>query len=193
MRHVVLASTSPVRRRILQDAGIEVSCVPPGVDETTYIDADPAVRALSLAIAKARAVPAGLDRIVIGADQVVFDPRSGEVFGKPLGDADHVARLRDLRGREHVLITGFCARAADGTERTGVESTVVWMRGDVQDDEIQRYVASGEARGCAGGYAAELRGAFLIERLDGDWTNVLGLPLLRVLDALRAFGWRHGG
>lgn len=201
MRALILASTSPYRRRILEDAGLTVRCVAPGVDESVVDHGVTAVRTRALAAMKALAVPAGPGDIVIGADQLLEDPRTGEIFGKPADDAAHLARLRSLRGRDHVLVTGFCVRVVsagpDGpvTSRqiVGDEVTRLWFRADTTDEELHAYVACGEARGCAGGYAAEGRGAFLIERIEGDWTNVIGLPIFRILDALRSIGWRFHG
>ncbi|MCB9678416.1 MAG: septum formation protein Maf [Alphaproteobacteria bacterium] len=189
MRPIVLASTSPYRARILAEAGIPYVVVPPGVDETAFADPDPAKRAVAIAVAKARAVAS--DGIVLAADQVVYDPDSGEVFGKPRDTDDHVRRLLGLRGRTHDLVTGW-AVVCDGALRSGVERTRITVR-DVSEAEIRAYVATGEASGCAGGYAAEARGGFLIERVEGDWLNVIGLPLFRVWDALRDLGWRFDG
>lgn len=190
MRELLLASTSPWRRQMLDDVGIAVRGVSPGVDEDCALS-DPVERATALALRKAHAV---LSRhpnaLVLGADQVVTDGR--EIWGKPRDQRDHVARLRGMRGGTHQLVTGF-AVVREGMERVGHRITVMSVRADVTNDEIADYVASGEGSGCAGGYAAEARGAFLFDRVDGDWHNVIGLPIFDVIGVLRELGWRYGG
>lgn len=165
---------------------------PPGIDETLHRQADPCERALAIANAKADAVPLEAGEIGIAADQVVYDPLHGVIFGKPTCPDDHLRRLLDLRGRPHELVTGWVVWSRSWKE-TGVEVTEVRIRADLTEAELERYVASGEASGCAGGYAAEARGSFLIERVDTDSFNVIGLPLYAVHSALRRHGWRYGG
>lgn len=186
---LVLASTSPFRRQILEGAGLLVRAVAPGVDEVLDVDGGPEVNARRLALAKARAVAVHTGGWVLGADQVVWDGR--EVFGKPSDPADHLERLRALRGRHHDLVTGW-ALLGPGVEAVGLERTRLWVRAELTDAELAAYVATGEGSGCAGGYAAEGHGAWLFERIEGDWFNVLGLPLFAVLGALRRHGWRYG-
>jgi septum formation protein len=188
---LILASTSRVRRTLLEAAGIRVQCEASGVDERAFAASDPVELSRTLALAKARSVASRFPgRLVLGADQVGFDPARPEAhFGKPADRGAHVAMLRGMRGRAHVLVTGF-AFVCDGDEEVGDERTVLHVRSDVVDAEIEAYADSGEGRGSAGGYEAERGGAFLFDRIDGDWFNVLGLPLLRVFDGLRRRGWR---
>lgn len=200
---LVLASTSPWRRKILEDAGWTVEVEAPGVDEGPLVGATPPDTAARRAAAKAEAVaarhrpaPVAGGAWILGADQVLVD--GDEAVGKPRDPADHLARLRSLRGRPHDLVTAWSLRhvpppgerpqaPADGRERTRL-----WMRDDLGDDELEAYVAGGEGRGCAGGYAIEGQGAFLFARVEGDWSNIVGLPLFAIQDALRARGWRFG-
>jgi septum formation protein len=189
MRELILASTSPWRRRMLVDAGIAVRTESPGVDERSVRLSDPVELACELARRKARAVAARHPgEWILGADQVAHEP-GGEPFGKPEDPDDHLRRLRSMVGRSHALVTGF-ALVGPGVEVVGHETTVMHVRADLDDDELVAYVSTGEGAGCAGGYAVEGRGVFLFERIDGDWFNVVGLPLLRVLGVLRAHGWR---
>ncbi|MFZ5477813.1 MAG: Maf family protein [Myxococcota bacterium] len=181
---IVLASTSPWRLAMLRDAGIACEGVAPTVDEATIADPDPARLAELRAVAKARSIAGDC---VVGADQVAH--LDGVAFGKPLGPEDHRTRLRQLRGRAHVLTTGVCVRL-HGVEHVFREHTSLHFRADVTDAEIAAYVDTREGSGCAGGYAAEGMGAQLIERIDGDFFNVIGLPLLRLIGTLRALGWR---
>lgn len=191
MTELILASTSPYRRRMLIDAGIAVRCEAPGVDERAVRAASPEALARELARRKAAAVAARFPgQWVLGADQVVIDPdRPDEAIGKPSDPEDHLRRLRAVVGREQVLVTAFVL-TGPGLEIADAVSTRLRFRRDLEDDELRAYVATGEGAGCAGGYAVEGRGAFLVEQIDGDLFNVIGLPLLRVMTALRTAGWR---
>lgn len=190
MTDLILASTSRWRLKMLADAGLPFRGVPHGVDERSHHDPEP--KALALALARAKAADVR-DRVaggwVLGADQVVFD--GSTVFGKPTDPADHLARLKAMRGRHHDLVTGWCL-LTEGGERSGFATTTMVVRDDLRDDELAAYVAHGEGSGCAGGYMIEGHGAFLFERVEGDWFNVVGLPLLQVVSALRELGWRYG-
>ena len=195
MGDLILASTSRWRREMLAAAGILADAVAPEVDERALVahgahGARPSDLARRLADAKADAVAARHPgRWILAADQLATD--GAEVFGKPDDPADHARRLRGLRGRAHALVTGWCLLDPGGERRGGVEETRLVMRADVTDAEIEAYVASGEGSGCAGGYAIEGRGAFLFERTEGDWFNIVGLPLFAVIGGLRGAGWRH--
>lgn len=158
------------------------------LDEHSYTEPDPVLRARGLALAKARLVARSEpSSVVIGADQVAH--MDGEVFGKPADADDHFARLRAMRGRSHALVTGVAVIAPDN-ERVFHETSIIWMRADVTDAELAAYVRSGEGAGCAAGYQAEHLGAQLIERVEGDWFNVIGLPIYRLVTVLRELGWR---
>lgn len=190
-RALVLASTSRWRRAMLEAAGVPVVCEDPAFDEASVREADPVVLARRLAGEKARAVVGRHPgHLVLGADQVLWTGE--EIHGKPPNPEVHVARLLALRGRPHWLITGVALLDDAGVVATFEERTALRMRPDVSEAEVRAYVADGEGAGCAGGYAVEGRGAFLFEGIDGDWFNVVGLPVLRVISCLRAAGWRYG-
>lgn len=172
---------------MLRASGIPCEGVAPEADESTVTDADPSARAMGRAVLKAHGVQRP-DAIIVAADQVAH--LDGACFGKPRDPADHLARLRSLRGRTHTLSTGVCIRVPGRADLTFVDHSALTGRGDLHDSELIAYVASGEGSGCAGGYAIEGRGAQLFTRVDGDYFNVIGLPLLRVIDALRSLGWR---
>ncbi len=192
VQQLILASTSIWRRRILDHAGLPHHAEPPGVDESLVELDDPAELAVELARLKALAVACRFPEAwVIGADQVASDPVLGSIWGKPKDPGAHLSGLLQMRGRRHELVTGFAIASPDGL-RVGVERTTLWLRADLTDHELSAYVDTAEGSGCAGGYAAEGRGAFLFERIEGDWFNVLGLPLFRVMDVLRILGWRFG-
>lgn len=195
-RHeLVLASTSPWRRALLEELGIPCRSEDPGDVEAEVRHPDPAQLAALRAQAKALAVAArlpkeaGMNRVIIGADQVAH--MDGQPFGKPVDAADWRARLRSLRGRSHQLTTGVCLASPGGS--TPIDcftvTTYVRFRAELSDAELDAYVALGEAAGCAGGYMVERRGAWLIEEIRGDWQNVIGLPILPLVTRLRGLGF----
>lgn len=180
---------------MLEAVGLRVLAEPSGVDERALqagLDTvDPVEVALALARAKAGAVAVRHPtRVVLGADQVLWDGH--DVIGKPADPEDHLARLKDLRGRSHDLFTAWCLRAPDGSDLIGTARTRLTLRDDLEDDELAAYVASGEGAACAGGYAIEGHGAWLFEHVEGDWNNIIGLPLFDVLSGLRSLGFRYG-
>ncbi len=192
---IILASTSPWRASLLAAAGLRVEQAAPGVDEASIAPPDPSERALARASAKAERVAARRpDAIVLAADQVA--DLDGRPFGKPVDRADHLALLRRLVGRRHELVTAAVVRPPGGVAETVhiVERTGVRLRSGIPTAWLEAYVDSGEGAGCAGGYRIEGRGAWLVEAVEGDWFNVVGLPLLPVLGALARLGvqpaWR---
>jgi septum formation protein len=167
---LVLASASPRRRELLGLLGLDFEVVPSGVAELT--EGDPPVIVVENALRKARAI-ARPDALVLGVDtDVVCD---GRLLGKPVDDGDATARLRALSGRTHEVLGGI-ALVAGGRERSQLVRTVVAFR-ELDDREIESYVASGEWRDRAGGYAVQGLGSSLVERIDGDLSNVIGLPI----------------
>ncbi|MEZ5063079.1 MAG: Maf family protein [Solirubrobacterales bacterium] len=167
---LVLASASPRRRELLGLLGIDFEVVPSGVAELTA--GDPAVIVVENAIRKARAI----DRpgaLVLGVDtDVVCD---GRLLGKPADHGDATARLRALSGRTHEVLSGVALIGA-GAERSELVRTAVTFR-DLGDRDIEQYVASEEWRDRAGGYAVQGLGSSLVERVEGDLSNVIGLPI----------------
>jgi septum formation protein len=165
---LILASRSPQRRAILQQLGIRFEVVVPEVEEIE--DGDPRGLVIENALRKARAVHGEL---VLGVDTtVVVDGRS---YGKP-GDRDEASRfIRRLSGREHEVWSGMALKR-DGHEQTTAACTRVRFR-DVDDRLLRWYLDSGEWQGRAGGYAIQGRGSALVEAVDGDFWNVVGLPV----------------
>lgn len=183
---VILASTSPARRSLLASVGLAHEAESPGVDEEVPAGTPPAEMARALALRKAAAVAARHpDSIVIGADQVL--DLDGKPFGKPADEAEALAGLHRLSGRSHDLVTGLALFAPGTAPLVEEERTTLHVRALV-DDELRRYIDTGEWQGCAGGYRVEGRGLALFERIEGDWTNVLGLPMPRLLGHLRRLG-----
>ncbi|MAY82113.1 MAG: septum formation protein Maf [Deltaproteobacteria bacterium] len=191
MGRLILASTSTWRRQLLLDAGIRCETAEPDVVESEIVGKTPIETARLRAEAKAQAI----DRpdsgtIVVGADQVI--DLDGQTIGKPSNDVVWKERLIALRGRTHDLTTAVALVDDHGTEVFHV-TTKVRFRDDISDTELDLYIASGEAKGCAGGYMVERTGSWLVESIEGDWLNVLGLPVLDLIGRLRKRGWRLAG
>ncbi|MBI1947378.1 MAG: septum formation inhibitor Maf [Deltaproteobacteria bacterium] len=176
---VLLASRSPRRRELLLAAGLHVEVCPPEVDEAPRDGEPAAAMVLRLAIEKASTVQSS-ETVVAADTAVVLD---GLALGKPLDLEDAAAMLTRLSGRQHEVLTGFCVRR--GRERLAtVVKTEVWFRA-LSPPEIFGYVSTGEPLDKAGAYGIQGLGGALIDRLNGSYTNVVGLPLAEVLAAIR--------
>lgn len=172
---LVLASTSPQRRAILEQLAIPFELVAPGFVEAA--DGDP----LDHAAGKARSVD-GAGRPVLGVDTVVVC--GGRLIGKPRDAADAAQMLETLAGRTHEVVSGLCLRTPEWEELLSETTTVTFRPLSAAD--VERYLAAGEWEGRAGAYAIQGLGASLVERIDGDYLNVVGLPaalLVRLLAA----------
>lgn len=182
---IVLASASPRRRELLDSLGLSFEVQPAEGPENTPEtgDAAEAVRAISLG--KARAVAAlRPGDLVIGADTVV--ECDGRILGKPADEDEACAMLRALSGRTHRVYTGV-AVIAGGEESVRAVETGVRFRA-LSEREIAAYVATGEPMDKAGAYAVQGRAALFIEGIDGDYFNVVGLPLCALGQMLEHFG-----
>ena len=185
---LLLASTSPRRHYLLREAGIPFDVVAPkDVAEDFPPGEPPEELVVRHALMKARSVaPDHPGRLILGADTVVV--LDGKIYGKPADEAGARAMLAELVGQTHVVYTGLALVAASsGRELTEAEATEVTMR-PLSAEEISSYVATGEPLDKAGAYAVQGRGALLVERVVGDYFNVVGLPLYRLSKMLEAFG-----
>jgi septum formation protein len=179
---VVLASSSPRRSELLAMLGVDFIIDVADVDETPHADEAPSAMVQRLALDKARVVAKRHgNALVIGADTTVdLDAMS---LGKPADHAEAHAMLRSLSGRSHVVHTGVAVITPDG-EHSYIETATVWFD-ELHDDDIARYIDSGEPMGKAGAYAIQGIGGSLITRLDGNLHAVIGLPLDRLRRILR--------
>lgn len=175
---LILASASPRRLDLLRQVGVEPVVEPADVDETLVPGADVTTSVLGLARAKARAVArahTGEAVLVLGADTLVVV--DGAPLGKPVDAADAVTMLTRLSGRSHQVVTAVAVvDAATGRATDGIALTTVRMR-PLDADEIDLYVATGEPLDKAGAYGIQGRAAVFVEGIEGDFTNVVGLPL----------------
>ena len=183
---LVLASASPRRAELLRAAGIPFEVAAADVDERQHDGEAPGAYVQRLAVAKATAVAATRPgRVVLGADTtVVVD---GEVLGKPRDPAEAASMLRRLSGRSHRVLTGVCLIGPDAEAGPAVASTTVEFR-PLTDLEIEQYVASGEPMDKAGAYAIQGGAGAFVTRVDGDYDNVVGLPVALVQAMCRGAG-----
>lgn len=184
---LILASASPRRAELLTSAGFSFEISPADVDETVHAGEDPRAYALRVAADKAHAVWARCRKsgtVVLGADTVVVS--RGEILGKP-ADADDAKRmLKSLSGVVHEVHTGLVVLAADRDARDVVTTQVHLL--PLKEYEIDWYIRSGEPEGKAGAYAIQGRAARFIDRIEGSWSNVVGLPIAAVYRLLNEVG-----
>ena len=185
---LILASKSPRRRELLAQMGLTDFEIHPAVgEELAEPGLTPPELVQALALHKAREVAekfAHPGDLVIGADTIVV--LDDQVLGKPHDQAHALEMLTALSGREHHVYTGV-AVLQNGRELAQVEDTAVWFR-DASEAELNRYIATGEPMDKAGAYGIQGRGGLLVSRIEGDYTNVVGLPIVRLASMLAQFG-----
>lgn len=183
--NLILASASPRRRELLEKLNVSFAIDPAAGPEDPPAGADAAETVKSLSAAKALEV-AGRHPgcVVIGADTVV--EADGVILGKPLDEADAFSMLRSLAGREHRVYTGVTVVQGD-TILSEAEMTRVFFR-PLTDREIEAYIATGEPMDKAGAYGYQGFAGLFVERIDGDFFNVVGLPLCRLSQMLASLG-----
>jgi septum formation protein len=188
MKKIVLASASPRRCELLKQVGLKFDIVPADIDESLEVSAAPLIIVQKLSYEKACYVSRKLNPgpLVIGADTIVA--RDGSILGKPHNCSHAAEMLRALSGGWHEVITGLTViDTSNGRYRTDYEKTRVKMR-DISDKTIDSYIATGEPMDKAGGYGIQGMGALLVERIEGCYYNVVGLPLQRLGTVLEDFG-----
>jgi len=187
MERLILASSSPRRQQLLRQIGLEFDVVPSEVQEDFFDGESPREHARRLAEVKARKVGAvHPNRWVIGADTVVSI--DGMILGKPQTEREAYEMLAALSGRDHLVITGVSVfLGAKGNGETIAVETSVRMKA-LNPEEINWYIRTGEPFDKAGGYAIQGKGAFMVQRIDGSYTNVVGLPLCELLEVLNRVG-----
>lgn len=185
---LILASASPRRRELLTQIGIEPGAVVPAeIDETPGRRELPRHHAERMAREKARAVvPGHAGAFVLAADTVVACGR--RILPKAEDEATARRCLKLLSGGRHRVYGGLSVIAPDGREAARVVETVVTMK-RLHPDEVEAYIASGEWRGKAGGYAIQGRAAVFVARIGGSYSNVVGLPLFETHKLLTGLGW----
>jgi septum formation protein len=176
---VVLASRSPQRRELLDRLDVQFEVVPADVEELRAGEASDVVVENARRKARAVAKDAGAGAVVIGCDtEVVLD---GRILGQPATPQEARSYLLMLSGQEHEVLSGLVVAGEDEEERSGVCSSTVTFR-QLGENEVERYVDSGEWRDRAGGYALQGLGSTLVARVEGDVANVIGLPVGLLLE-----------
>ncbi|MDC0335384.1 Maf family protein [Pseudodesulfovibrio sp.] len=180
---IILASGSPRRRELLRDLGLDFEVHPSQAEEPAPLAGEkPEDYAKRMAEMKTMDVAAHFtDTTVLGADTIVV--LDGHIMGKPTDDADALAMLSSLSGKTHQVITGYCIVLPSGENVVQAVSTDVDMRIS-GEAELKGYIATGEPMDKAGAYAIQGIGTFLVTGIRGSYTNVVGLPVARILDTL---------
>ncbi|UCD84604.1 MAG: septum formation inhibitor Maf [Deltaproteobacteria bacterium] len=187
MSRLILASASPRRKELLKQVGLDFTTIPSKIEERMREGEDFRQYPLRISLEKALSVIEGLPRAngcwVIAADTIVVI--DSEILGKPKDPEDARSMLEKLSDREHLVITGFSvvnAKSKDYTQRS-VESRVKLKK--LAPDEIEGYLKTREPFDKAGGYAVQGIGSFMVERVNGSYTNVVGLPMSELIQVLR--------
>ena len=181
----VLASKSPRRKELLKNIGIDAQIIPADIDESVYENLPPEKMVTQLAMLKAGDVARSFkgNTVVIGADTCVC--LGQEVFGKPKNASDAKRMLELLSGKTHEVYTGYCVvDCKSGISVAKSEKTFVTFR-NLSDEEINAYIQSGEPMDKAGAYGIQTLGSKFIRKIEGDYFNVVGLPVCALVELLR--------
>lgn len=187
MTRLILASASPRRCYLLRQLGLKFEVIPSEVEEKSSTRLPPEGLTVLFARAKALDVATRLgEGLIIGADTAVVV--EGEVLGKPGSPGQAFQMLKTLQGRMHQVVTGLAVvQGRTGVTRTGFRVTRVWFRA-CTEEQVRSYVATGEPMDKAGAYGIQGRGALLVERIEGCYFNVVGLPLVTLGELLADSG-----
>lgn len=181
---IVLASQSPRRKELLELMGLTFTIKIADIDETMTFGADPAMEVGRVSKRKALAIEAGEGELIIAADTIVVC--AGKILGKPHSTEEAEAMLRLLSGRDHQVMTGYTIRKGDRL-CTHTEVSHIHFR-PLHPEEIRAYVRTGEPMDKAGAYGIQGKAALFVSRLEGDYYNVMGLPVCALGQSLRDFG-----
>ena len=176
---LILASGSPRRATLLRGAGLDFEIIVPDIDETPLPDEAPDAYVMRTAREKAESIEAA-DAVILAADTAVVD--GNRILGKPADADDAAGMLRALSGRTHDVMTGVCLRLSDRTECFHIETRVTFR--NLSEEEITAYVAGGEPMDKAGAYAIQGGAEKMVRRVEGSYSNVVGLPLCEVIERL---------
>lgn len=186
-KKIILASASPRRKLLLEQWGLAFEIMPCNLDEENVnFHGEPGEKAEKLALMKAqKTAQRARMGLIIGVDTIVV--LDNLILGKPKNNQDAYNMLNKLSGKCHEVLTGVAiVDPGKGSCKTGHEKTRVYFR-EISDEEIKEYISTGEPRDKAGAYAIQGKGALFVERIDGSYTNVIGLPYELVKRMLKEF------
>ena len=187
MQNLILASSSPRRKELLETLRLSFTISSSEVDESFELGTPPEKVVMELAERKAKAVfNKNPDAFVIGADTIVV--ANHEILGKPASEAEAISMLRILSGEQHDVYTGVSIMSPDKMTRF-YEKTKVWFW-ELTEDEIRAYVKSGEPLDKAGAYGIQQLGSMLVKKINGDYFAVVGLPVARTVRELKKAGYQ---
>jgi septum formation protein len=187
MQNLILASSSPRRKELLENLRLTFTISSSEVDESFDPTLSPEDVVMDLAERKAKVIfKENPEAFVIGSDTIVVV--NGQVLGKPTDEADAKGMLEKLSGRKHEVYTGVSILSPNGTARF-FERTEVWFW-ELTDEEINFYVQSGEPLDKAGGYGIQQLGSMLVKKINGDYFAVMGLPASRTYRELKRLGYQ---
>ncbi len=186
MKKIILASSSPRRKQLLEMIGLQFDVVPSDYEEDMSLKLEPAELAKHLSLKKGETVAKKFPHaLIISADTFVL--LNGRLFGKAK-NAEHAKKmLKELSGKPHLVITGFAIIDTDNKRTVNKHvSTKVWVK-DLSDEEIEWYIETGEPIGAAGAYFIQNKGSILIEKIEGDYFNIVGMPIFSLYHELQKF------
>ena len=188
MTKLLLASTSPARKRLLTDAGIVFETRSPGVDEDALVDQQkPAtIQDMTLLLARAKAEAVSFDGLILGCDSaLLFD---GEMLGKPHHPEVAIARWQKMRGKTGVLASGHWLIDGETGAASGKVTQTSVSFANLRDEQIHKYVATGEPLQVAGAFTIDGIGGAFVERIEGDYHTVVGLSLVALRELVTELG-----
>ncbi len=183
---MILASSSPRRKELLKQIGLEVEIQPADIDETAGVNENPEKYVQRMAMEKAICIRSKLGSavpIISGDTIVVVD---GSILGKPSSESQFRNMMQQLSGRQHEVLSAFTLLCKEINE-TSIQRTSVWFR-PLSDLDIEEYWLSGEPEGRAGGYAIQGLGALFVERIEGSYSSVMGFPIFEIGQMLSKYG-----
>ena len=188
MTKLLLASTSPARKRLLNDAGIVFETRSPGVDEDALVEAvrPPTIQDMTLLLARAKAEAVTFDGLVLGCDSALL--LDGEMLGKPHLPEVAIARWQKMRGQTGILCSGHWLIDGETGEATGKVTQTTVKFANLTDEQIHKYVATGEPLQVAGAFTIDGIGGAVVERIEGDYHTVVGLSLVALRELVTELG-----
>jgi len=185
---LLLASTSPARKRLLTDAGIVFETRSPGVDEDALVEAvkPPTIQDMTLLLARAKAEAVNFNGLVLGCDSALL--LDGEMLGKPHLPEVAIARWQKMRGQTGILCSGHWLIDGHTGEGVGKVTQTTVKFANLTDEQIQKYVATGEPLQVAGAFTIDGIGGAFVERIEGDYHTVVGLSLVALRELVTELG-----